>query len=78
MDGENVKIFIPGWDADQEVNFPIEGLPKEVREKVELGWLPLVVLLQCVLDADAAENLEIGDIEIAPEPVSEEELLSDS
>ncbi len=56
-----VKVLIGQWRSDQEVTFPLEMVPEEMRHKIKPNEL---LIAQVNLDAELAEDLYFENFEL--------------
>ncbi|MDO8600015.1 MAG: hypothetical protein Q7R73_00125 [bacterium] len=71
LDGFNVELRIPGWQPKISVFLKIQQFPLDLRIRVCPG---AYFLAKMNLGAEKADGLEISDLELAPNPVPEDEL----
>ena len=75
IDGEGetktVLAIVPGWDAQEEITFPFDLIPKGLREYLKPAS---TFLLEVNLAADSVADLRPSGFELAPPPVDESDL----
>ena len=66
-----VLAIIPGWDAQQEITFPFDLVPEDLREYLKPAS---TFLVEVNLAADSVADLRPSGFELAPPPVDESDL----
>ena len=70
-DQSALRVETIGWRSEDERNtaeVPIANLPQDIVHLIAKGEFPIYLICRMNLGAESADQLDMTDFEIAPEP----------